>query len=140
MKHIALLEPLVIVRPMRVSLRSLLASSMSVPQINARSFKVALIQFGGVTTNKRETLERARRSLDNAVASKPDLVVLPEIFNSPYGVDYFADYAEEIPKVEGSTSGGTLSESLRMLSSWAKQHATWLVGGASHAPQVCSFD
>ena len=56
---------------------------------------------------------------------------MKECFNSPYGYRYFSEYAETIDfdkdseyEVEGSKS-----ESVRMLSSAAKESGVWLIGG-----------
>lgn len=48
------------------------------------------------------------------------VVALPECFNSPYGVKYFNDYAEEIPTGETSV----------FLSNIAKELSIYLVGGS----------
>ena len=56
---------------------------------------------------------------------------MKECFNSPYGYRHFPEYAETIDfdkdseyEVEGSKS-----ESVRMLSSAAKESGVWLIGG-----------
>jgi len=63
---------------------------------------------------------------------KPDLIVLPECFNSPYGVGHFSEYAEEIGYVAGHhyDIGKSKSESVQMLSEVAKTTSTWLIGGS----------
>lgn len=62
-------------------------------------------------------------------SSKPDLIVLPECFNSPYGVDYFDEYSEEI----GTSVASTKSDTVKQLSALAKEHSVWLVGGEPHS-------
>lgn len=44
---------------------------------------------------------------------------MQECFNSPYGPQYFAEYAEEIP-----------GETTNMLASVAKETGTYIVGGS----------
>ncbi|KAJ7694077.1 carbon-nitrogen hydrolase [Mycena rosella] len=88
-----------------------------------KPFSLALIQLGNVTANKSDNLAHAREMILKAAASakKPDLIVLPECFNSPYGHVHFPVYAE---KIEAE------SESVKMLSSVAKETKTWLIGGS----------
>ncbi|KAF8197363.1 carbon-nitrogen hydrolase [Pholiota molesta] len=57
-------------------------------------------------------------------SKKPDIIVLPECFNSPYGHTHFPVYAEKIGYVPGEP------ESVQMLSSVAKEIRTWLIGGS----------
>ncbi|KAJ7098174.1 carbon-nitrogen hydrolase [Mycena belliarum] len=87
-----------------------------------KPFKLALIQLGNVTASKSDNLAHARDMVLKAAASsrKPDLIVLPECFNSPYGHAHFPVYAEKIEPE---------SESIKMLSTVAKETQTWLVGG-----------
>ena len=49
----------------------------------------------------------------------PGKLLYQECFNSPYGTQYFADYAEEIP-----------GESTNMLSSVAKETKCYIIGGS----------
>ncbi|KAI6028292.1 carbon-nitrogen hydrolase [Pisolithus orientalis] len=66
---------------------------------------------------------------DGSAGSKPSLVVLPECFNSPYG--RVSKYAETIgfTKADDIEVQTCQSESVRMLSSAAKEANIWLVGG-----------
>lgn len=111
--------------------RALRSASMA-----TRSFDIALIQLGNVTSSKEKNLQHAREMVAKAAAGdgsfKPRVVVLPECFNSPYGVKYFPEYAEKIGfkndqpyDVEKSES-----ESVKMLSSVAKETGVWLIGGS----------
>ncbi|KAJ7046509.1 carbon-nitrogen hydrolase [Mycena alexandri] len=106
-----------------------------------KPFRLALIQLGNVTPNKSDNLKHAREMILKAAASakKPDLIVLPECFNSPYGHVHFPVYAEKI----GFTGkpyniAETQSESVKMLSSVAKETNTWLIGGRFQSPK-CSI-
>lgn len=57
-----------------------------------------------------------------------------EVFNSPYAVTSFPEYAEVI-SYDADTPydiDRSASESVKMLSAAAKEHGVWLFGGASH--------
>lgn len=121
--------------------------------------RLALVQLGETSADKRANLQRAQDMVARAVSGGPDgraqMVLLPECFNSPYGVNFFGTYAESLSglyeKVRAAASGdgrwpvenaggrgavalddATLakSESLRMLSATAKEHGIVLVGGS----------
>lgn len=66
-----------------------------------------------------------------------------ECFNSPYGVEHFAEHAETIAFREGAPYdvAASESESARMLGAAAKEHSVWLFGGALVRPGVskCSL-
>lgn len=77
-----------------------------------------------------ENLRRAEECINTAVGrSKVDLVVLPECFNSPYGIQYFEQFAEKIPN----------GKTCRMLSETAKKHDIYLVGGTIPEKERGSF-
>ncbi|EDO30709.1 predicted protein [Nematostella vectensis] len=81
-------------------------------------FRIGLVQLA-VTANKLQNLQRAREKIKEAVAAGAKIVALPECFNSPYGTQYFKDYAEEIP-----------GESSNMLAEVAKETGAYIVGGS----------
>lgn len=99
----------------------------------AQKMRVALVQMlSGV--DKTSNLDHARKLIAEAASNDAKLVVLPvcgssfvdwnslflqECFNSPYGTQHFSGYAETIP-----------GPSCEMLSSVAKEHKIWLVGGS----------
>lgn len=98
--------------------------------VQGRSFKLALIQLGGIGHDKKANLERARELTLKAAQGKAgdgkvDLLVLPEIFNSPYGTEHFDTYAE---KISGSQGDG--GPSTKMLHELAKKTGKWLIGGS----------
>jgi omega-amidase len=99
-----------------------------------KSFTLALIQLGKITSNKQDNLQHARDMILKAAnnTKKPDLIVLPECFNSPYGHKYFPAYAENIAFSRGTPYDVNASESetVKMLSAVAKQTGTWLIGGS----------
>ncbi|KAF8136234.1 carbon-nitrogen hydrolase [Boletus edulis] len=110
-----------------------------------KRFKLALIQLGSpsqLAENPTETdiknanLKHARDMIDQAVknsSGKPDLVVLPECFNSPYGHLHFPVYAEVIGYTPGQEydTAKTQSQSVRALSEAASENRIWLIGGVS---------
>lgn len=85
----------------------------------SESFQIALCQML-VTDNKASNLARAREMISRASALGSKLVILPEMFNCPYQVSQFPNFAESYP-------GG---ESLDMLSSSAAREGVYLVGGS----------
>jgi len=101
-----------------------------------KPFTIALIQLGNVTGNKGHNLQHAREMILKAAkghdGKKPHLIVLPECFNSPYGSKYFPEYAEHIGFKLGQpyNPNKSKSESIKMLSSMAKETGTWLLGGS----------
>ncbi|GAA94201.1 uncharacterized protein L969DRAFT_93583 [Mixia osmundae IAM 14324] len=111
----------------------------TVQRVQGSSFDIALIQLGDIGTDKAKNIDNARRKMDEAMQVKqpPHLLVLPECFNSPYGVDFFPEYAETIPFRPGQTQP-TLHEkavsagspSVDMLSRTARDHKIWLIGGS----------
>lgn len=60
------------------------------------ALRVALVQLR-VTANKADNILRAGQAIKAAAAKGANVVALPECFNSPYGTNYFPEYAEEIP-------------------------------------------
>ncbi|KAK7693057.1 hypothetical protein QCA50_002622 [Cerrena zonata] len=103
-----------------------------------KPFTLALIQLGQIGSDKTANLKHAREMILKAAKGpepsgpKPDLIALPECFNSPYGHVHFPTYAENI----GYTAGQKYdvekseSESVKMLSSAAKEAGVWLLGGS----------
>ncbi|KXN84392.1 Hydrolase C26A3.11 [Leucoagaricus sp. SymC.cos] len=102
-----------------------------------RPFTLAFIQLGQIGANKADNIKHARDMILKAASGqghtkKPDLVVLPECFNSPYGHVHFPVYAEDIGFTPGKPYDFTssTSESVKMLSGAAKETGTWLIGGS----------
>ncbi|PPQ67900.1 hypothetical protein CVT26_007100 [Gymnopilus dilepis] len=102
-----------------------------------RAFTLALVQLGRIGANKQENLHHAREMILKAAkgegsSKKPDVIVLPECFNSPYGHVHFPVYAEKIGYTPGSPYdiSKSTSESVKMLSAAAKEVKTWLIGGS----------
>jgi omega-amidase len=97
-----------------------------------RSFTIALIQLGRIGSKKYDNLNHARDMIIKAADKKPDIIVLPECFNSPYGHTHFPVYAENIGFTPGKPYNvqESTSESVKMLSTTAKEVGTWLIGGS----------
>ncbi|KAG8760747.1 hypothetical protein FRC14_002043 [Serendipita sp. 396] len=126
-------------RPILVSFeqKGTLTSTMSTttaPQ--PRPFRLALIQMGGITTDKAKNLAHAKYLILKAskpeAGEKPGIVVLPECFNSPYGHVHFPNYAEKIGFMgrDAYDVAKSESESVQMLSAAAKEAGIWLIGGS----------
>lgn len=87
----------------------------------AKSFRVALLQFhagADKTANLAKVTQFAKRALEST--PKPDMLVLPECFQSPYDVNQFRAYAEPIPN----------GETTAFLSALAKDNAVTVIGGS----------
>ncbi|KAF5330629.1 hypothetical protein D9619_005715 [Psilocybe cf. subviscida] len=105
------------------------------PSASFRAFTLSLIQLGQVGANKADNLRHAREMIVKAAQrapKRPDIIVLPECFNSPYGHTHFPVYAETIGYTPGKAYdvGTSASESVQMLSSVAKEVKTWIIGGS----------
>ncbi|GFS43831.1 nitrilase/cyanide hydratase and apolipoprotein N-acyltransferase family protein [Actinidia rufa] len=72
-------------------------------------FKIALCQLL-MTTDKERNIAHARKAIEEAANKGAQLVLLPEIWNSPYSNDSFPVYAEDID------AGGDASPSTAMMS------------------------
>ncbi|KAG5894994.1 hypothetical protein JTB14_014880 [Gonioctena quinquepunctata] len=81
-------------------------------------FRIALIQTP-VVENRQENLQNAAKQIFKAKDLGAKLIALPECFNSPYGTEFFKNYAEPIPSGPTST----------MLSKSAKENSIFLIGG-----------
>jgi len=82
-------------------------------------FRLALIQLS-VGSNKSENLSKAASKVAEAVGRGANIVSLPECFNSPYGTQYFKEYAEEIPN----------GPSCEALKDAAVKNNVYLIGGS----------
>lgn len=102
-------------------------------KIQAKSFMMALCQLGGLGASKGDNIRIAQRAVAQAAAAspKPDLIVLPEIWNSPYAVTSFREYSEPIPEVgsTGAEDASTEGETIRALRDMARSSGCWLIGG-----------
>jgi len=98
--------------------------------IHAKPFRLALLQLGPFTTHKSTNIAIARHGVADSSSStpKPDLIVLPEIWNSPYAVASFREYSESIPEV-GSTGDEHEGETIKAMREMARSADCWLIGG-----------
>ena len=60
-----------------------------------KSFRLAVCQMN-VLNDKMKIIAKALKMLEKAAAIRADIAVLPEMFNCPYNIDVFAQYAENI--------------------------------------------
>ncbi|WRX35007.1 Carbon-nitrogen hydrolase - like 10 [Theobroma cacao] len=95
---------------------------------NSTSFKIGLCQLS-VTPDKERNIEHARKAIEEAAQKGAQLVLLPEIWNSPYSNDSFPVYAEDID------AGGDASPSTAMLSEVSSRLKITIVGGS--IPERC---
>jgi omega-amidase len=79
--------------------------------------RIALLQLL-VAADKQANIRKACHYIKKAKDSGAKLIVLPECFNSPYGIEYFNSYAEDIP-------GPTTKD----ISNSAKENSVWIVAG-----------
>ncbi len=87
--------------------------------LSMSTLRVALCQLP-VTDDTEKNHQTATSFIENAVEKGAELVVLPEIWNSPYATAAFPEYAQEIEK----------GPSRLLLQNLAKKHKLWLVGGS----------
>ncbi|ODV83208.1 hypothetical protein CANARDRAFT_30154 [[Candida] arabinofermentans NRRL YB-2248] len=81
-----------------------------------KNLKLALLQFHA-GADKIANLNKAKTFITKALEENPklDLVILPECFNSPYAVDQFKQYSEEIPNGETTTFLSNLAKTLKII-------------------------
>ncbi|CAG5059096.1 unnamed protein product [Parnassius apollo] len=89
-----------------------------------RGLKIALVQLA-VGPDKAKNVAHAVQEIHLAKEKGAQLVALPECFNSPYGTQFFNEYAEEVP------SGSTC----HALSKAAAEAGVCVIGGT--LPERC---
>ena len=89
--------------------------------------KAALCQVA-VCDDKAANIQRAGSLIAEAAQQGARLVVLPEIWNSPYSNDSFPKYAEEISPA--NLASGSAAPSYEFMSRAAREHNIVLVGGS----------
>ncbi|KAL5783501.1 hypothetical protein ACOSP7_008530 [Xanthoceras sorbifolium] len=89
--------------------------ALPLPAPPLTKFKIGLCQLS-VTADKERNIAHARKAIGEAAEKGAQLVLLPEIWNSPYSNDSFPVYAEDIDAgYEASPSTAMLSEVSRLL-------------------------
>ncbi|XP_019188910.1 PREDICTED: omega-amidase, chloroplastic-like isoform X3 [Ipomoea nil] len=89
--------------------------AIQLPTPPVTKFKIGLCQLS-VTADKERNIAHARTAIEEAAEKGAKLIVLPEIWNSPYSNDSFPIYAEDIDAgTEASPSTAMLSEVARLL-------------------------
>ena len=96
--------------PLGTSIRTMATDTAA---FSLQPVRLALVQLGETSADKRANLQRAQDMVARAVSGGPDgraqMVLLPECFNSPYGVNFFGTYAESLSglyeKVRAAASG-----------------------------------
>ncbi|EEB07193.1 amidohydrolase [Schizosaccharomyces japonicus yFS275] len=87
-----------------------------------KPFRLGLVQLlSGM--DKMDNLKNARTKVLEAAKNGANIVVLPEIFNSPYSVAHFREYAEDFVTTSHSPSYDALSQ-------MAKDAKVYLFGGS----------
>ncbi|CAI9100678.1 OLC1v1037829C1 [Oldenlandia corymbosa var. corymbosa] len=97
--------------------------AIPLPKPPITKFKIGLCQFL-VASDKERNIARARKAIEEAAQQGAQLVLLPEIWNSPYSNDCFPLYAEDI------NAGGSASPSTAMLSELSQRLKITIVGGS----------
>ncbi|KAL0315814.1 UNVERIFIED_CONTAM: Omega-amidase, chloroplastic [Sesamum radiatum] len=80
--------------------------------------------FMVLCSNKEQNIAHARQVIEAAARNGAQLILLPEIWNSPYSNDSFPVYAEDID------AGGDASPSTAMLSELSRSLKITIVGGS----------
>lgn len=79
---------------------------------------IAVCQLS-VESEKEKNLLKAENMIIKSAENKADIIVLPEMFNTPYDCRFFSEYAESYP---GMTTN--------LLSGLAKKHEVYIAGGS----------
>ena len=97
---------------------------------NNETIKVGLCQFR-VTEDPQQNHKTCATFIERAVKEGSQLIVLPEIWASPYATAAFPEYAEELPSVgDMSDTVQSSSPSAEVLKNAARKHKVWIVGGS----------
>ncbi|GKV03666.1 hypothetical protein SLEP1_g15932 [Rubroshorea leprosula] len=102
--------------------------AVPLPTPPVTKFKIGLCQLS-VTPDKERNIAHARKAIEDAAGKGAQLVLLPEIWNSPYSNDSFPVYAEDID------AKGDASPSTAMLSEVSHRLKITIVGGS--IPERC---
>ena len=106
----------------------------------SQPWPVALVQFQ-VSPEPQVNRQQVRHWLEQAMTQAgtprtPKLLMLPEVWNSPYQAERFAEFAEPIPELGADLRDGP-SESLKLVADFAVSHRVSVIAGS--IPE-CSSD
>ncbi|KAJ3628706.1 hypothetical protein Zmor_003944 [Zophobas morio] len=90
----------------------------------SKKFQLGLVQLS-VGGDKGHNIARAISFVQEASKKGANVVALPECWNSPYGTDYFSEYAEKI-----DNSKNTESPSVTAMQRMAIENSVYLIGGS----------
>ena len=99
----------------------------------ASTVRVALLQIRcGAEKSANITKVGAAIAAAMDASARPELVVLPEVWNSTYATSAFPENAEPIPEIGASSSdiSETESPSLALVLNSAREHSVFLIGGS----------
>lgn len=83
------------------------------------NFKLAVCQMK-VVYNKKQNITKALEMIEKSAKNNADMVVLPEMFNCPYDINKFREYAE--------TKYNSIT--LKAVSNAAKEYGVYVVAGS----------
>ncbi|OBR91153.1 2-oxoglutaramate amidase [Clostridium ragsdalei P11] len=83
--------------------------------------KIGLCQMKVLSCSKKSNIEKAKSMIVQATDKGADIVVLPEMFNCPYDIKNFREYAE---------AEYCYGDTLKMLSSVSREKKILLIGGS----------
>ncbi|GER36051.1 omega-amidase NIT2, partial [Striga asiatica] len=109
--------------PFRATSSRTMSSVASELKAEEARFKIALCQLM-VTADKEKNIAHAREVIKDAAEKGAQLILLPEIWNSPYSNDCFPVYAEDID------AGDDASPSTAMLAELSRSLKITIVGGS----------
>jgi omega-amidase len=122
------LSPFVTSLPRFMSSSSATNNADDKDEVDLSTLRVALLQFL-VTPDQAHNHDTCLRFCTRAAQEGAQLLVLPEIWASPYATAAFRDYAQALPDV-GATDLSASGPSARLLQEIAVAHKVWLVGGS----------
>ncbi|OAA57720.1 nitrilase family protein (Nit3) [Cordyceps fumosorosea ARSEF 2679] len=107
------------------------ASYTPSPVLRAPRVTIACVQMAA-GADKAANLSRAASLVSRAASTTgAKIVVLPECFNSPYGTNFFATYAEPLPRSPASQPPpADEAPSYHALAAMARDASVFLVGGS----------
>ncbi|KAK2609288.1 Omega-amidase nit3 [Conoideocrella luteorostrata] len=109
-------------------------SSQSLPPVLKKPVKLACIQLAS-GPDKAANLKHAASQVRQAASNGSNIIILPECFNSPYGCQFFPDYAETLSLPSSVPPTEEQSPSYHALSSMAADNKIYLIGGS--IPELC---